>query len=209
MNIFTNHPTSSAPTEPSSCEIFPLAWFINPKPNSPSSSAKPPRMLPENKALDYVFGYVPMFDISTRGMVRRTQFIGKGQGSHGCCGPWIITKDEIPDPHNVVVKSWTNGEPRQNYNTSAMAHKIPNQIAWLTKSLDPQPRRHRRDRNFSRRSDAGQLRRHHRDRVRQHGPGQIQSQRQQPAQRRTLAPRQKSADPASRRRHAYRLRRME
>ena len=66
----------------------------------------------EKKALDHVFGYVPMFDISTRGLTRRTQFIGKGQGSHGCCGPWIITKDEIPDPHNVVVKSWTNGEPR-------------------------------------------------------------------------------------------------
>ena len=35
--------------------------------------------VPEKKALDYVFGYVPMFDISTRGMVRRTQFVGKGQ----------------------------------------------------------------------------------------------------------------------------------
>ena len=95
--------------------------------------------VPANKALDYIFGYVPMFDISTRGMVRRTQFVGKGQGSHGCCGPWIITKDEIPDPHNVNVKSWTNGEPRQNYNTSAMAHKIPNQIAWLTKLLTLSP----------------------------------------------------------------------
>jgi 2-keto-4-pentenoate hydratase/2-oxohepta-3-ene-1,7-dioic acid hydratase in catechol pathway len=95
--------------------------------------------VPEKKALDYVFGYVPMFDISTRGMVRRTQFVGKGQGSHGCCGPWIITKDEIPDPHNVNVKSWTNGEPRQNYNTGSMAHKIPNQIAWLTKLLTLSP----------------------------------------------------------------------
>src|SRR5205807_8915617 len=65
----------------------------------------------ESKAMDYVFGYVPFFDVSTRGLVRRTQFIPKGQDSHGCCGPWIITKDEIPDPHNVVVKSWTNGEP--------------------------------------------------------------------------------------------------
>ena len=36
--------------------------------------------VPENKALDYVFGYVPFFDISTRGMVRRTQFVRKGQG---------------------------------------------------------------------------------------------------------------------------------
>jgi 2-keto-4-pentenoate hydratase/2-oxohepta-3-ene-1,7-dioic acid hydratase in catechol pathway len=88
---------------------------------------------------DYVFGYVPFFDVSTRGMVRRTQFIPKGQDSHGACGPWIITKDEIPDPHNVVVKSWTSGEPRQNYNTKYMAHKIPDQIAWLTKFLRLNP----------------------------------------------------------------------
>ena len=93
----------------------------------------------EAKALDYVFGYVPFFDISTRGLVRRTHFIGKGQHSHGCWGPWIITKDEIADPHNVVVKSWTNGESRQNYNTSAMAHKIPDQIAWLTRFVRLNP----------------------------------------------------------------------
>ncbi len=93
----------------------------------------------ESKALDYVFGYVPFFDISTRGLVRRTHFIGKGQHSHGCCGPWIITTDEIPDPHNVVVKSWTNGEPRQNYNTNTMAHNIPNQIAWLTRFVRLNP----------------------------------------------------------------------
>ena len=137
---------------------------------------KTAKNVPEKKALDYVFGYVPTFDISTRGLVRRTQFIGKGQGCHGCCGPWIITKDEIPDPHNVVVKSWTNGEPRQNYNTSAMAHKIPNQIAWLTKFV-PSTRRLGRDRNVPRRLDADQPRRHDRNRVREHGPGKVQCQR--------------------------------
>ena len=52
--------------------------------------------VPESKANgNDVFGYVPFFDVSTCGMVRRTQFIPKGQDSHGACGPWIITKDEI------------------------------------------------------------------------------------------------------------------
>ena len=41
---------------------------------------KPAKNVPENKALDYVFGYVPFFDISTRGMVRRTQFVPEGTG---------------------------------------------------------------------------------------------------------------------------------
>ena len=41
----------------------------------------------ESKAMDYVFGYVPFFDISTRGLVQRTQFIPKDQDSHNCYGP--------------------------------------------------------------------------------------------------------------------------
>jgi 2-keto-4-pentenoate hydratase/2-oxohepta-3-ene-1,7-dioic acid hydratase in catechol pathway len=93
----------------------------------------------EADAMDYVFGYVPFIDISARGMVRRTQFLPKGQDTYGPCGPWITTKDEIPDPHNIVVKSWVNGQSRQNYNTKFMAHKIPDQIAWLTRFVRLEP----------------------------------------------------------------------
>jgi 2-keto-4-pentenoate hydratase/2-oxohepta-3-ene-1,7-dioic acid hydratase in catechol pathway len=90
-------------------------------------------------AMDHVFGYVPFFDISARGLVRRSQFVPKGQDTYGPCGPWITTKDEIPDPHNVVVKSWLNGKPKQNYNTKFMAHGIPDQIAWLTRFARLEP----------------------------------------------------------------------
>ncbi len=93
----------------------------------------------EAEAMDYVFGYIPFFDISARGLTRRTQFVPKGQDTFGPCGPWITTRDEIPDPHNIVVKSWVNGQPRQNYNTRFMAHKIPYQIAWLTRFVQLQP----------------------------------------------------------------------
>lgn len=93
----------------------------------------------QENAMDYVFGYVPFFDISARGLTRRTQFVPKGQDTHGPCGPWITTKDEIPDPHNLTVKSWVNGRPRQDYNTRHMAYKIPDQIAWLTRFVQLQP----------------------------------------------------------------------
>ena len=93
----------------------------------------------EGDAMDCIFGYVPFFDISARGLSRRTQFVPKGQDTYGPCGPWITTRDEIPDPHNLVVKSWVNGQPRQNYNTKHMAHKIPDQIAWLTRFVQLQP----------------------------------------------------------------------
>lgn len=84
-------------------------------------------------ALEYVFGYVPFFDISARGMTRRTQFIPKGQDTYGPCGPWITTKDEVPDPHDLQVKSWVNGRIRQDYNTMYMAHKIDEQVSWLSR----------------------------------------------------------------------------
>jgi 2-keto-4-pentenoate hydratase/2-oxohepta-3-ene-1,7-dioic acid hydratase in catechol pathway len=100
---------------------------------------KTAKNVPEKKAMDYVFGYVPFFDVSARGLTRRTQFIPKGMDTFGPCGPWLTTKDEIPDPHNIVVKSWVNGQPRQNYNTKYMAHKIPEQIAWLSKFVQLNP----------------------------------------------------------------------
>jgi 2-keto-4-pentenoate hydratase/2-oxohepta-3-ene-1,7-dioic acid hydratase in catechol pathway len=100
---------------------------------------KKAKSVPEAKAMDFVFGYVPFFDISARGLTRRTQFVPKGQDTYGPCGPWITTKDEIPDPHDLTVKSWVNGQARQNYSTKHMAHKIPDQIAWLTRLIQLQP----------------------------------------------------------------------
>jgi len=47
-------------------------------------------------------------------------------------GPYIVTADEIRDPHKLQVKLWVNGELKQNYNTSDMAHKIPRCIEWVS-----------------------------------------------------------------------------
>jgi 2-keto-4-pentenoate hydratase/2-oxohepta-3-ene-1,7-dioic acid hydratase in catechol pathway len=90
-------------------------------------------------AMSHVFGYVPFFDVSARGMTRRSQFLPKGQDTFGPAGPWITTADEIRDPHDLLVRSWLNGEPRQNYSTKHMAHKIPAQIAWVTRFIQLQP----------------------------------------------------------------------
>lgn len=93
----------------------------------------------KENAMDYIFGYVPFFDVSARGMTRRSQVLPKGQDTFSPCGPWITTKDEIPDPYSLQVRSWLNGEDRQNYNTKDMAYKIDYQIAWLSKYLQLQP----------------------------------------------------------------------
>lgn len=93
----------------------------------------------EAEAMNSIFGYVPFFDISARGLTRRTMFLPKGQDTFSAAGPWITTTDEVPDVHNLTVKSWVAGEARQNYNTRNMAYKIPQQIAWLSKYVQLRP----------------------------------------------------------------------
>jgi 2-keto-4-pentenoate hydratase/2-oxohepta-3-ene-1,7-dioic acid hydratase in catechol pathway len=51
-------------------------------------------------------------------------------------GPFLVTADEIPDPHVLQVRLWVNGELKQDFNTSAMSHKIPRCIEWVT-SIHP------------------------------------------------------------------------
>ena len=97
------------------------------------------RRVSEAAAMGHVFGYVPFFDVSARGMTRRSQLLPKGQETFAPCGPWITTADEIPDPHNLTVKSWVNGELRQTYSTKHMAHRIPEQVAWLSRFVELRP----------------------------------------------------------------------
>ena len=50
-----------------------------------------------------------------------------------------MTKDEAPDPQNLQVRLWLNGELKQNYNTSEMTHSVAAQIAWLTQYITLMP----------------------------------------------------------------------
>jgi 2-keto-4-pentenoate hydratase/2-oxohepta-3-ene-1,7-dioic acid hydratase in catechol pathway len=88
---------------------------------------------PEN-AMDYVFGYVNFIDGSARGVLPpgNVFYQMKSRDTFAPIGPWIVTKDEIADPHKLQVKLWVNGTLMQNYNTSDMAHKIPRCISWIT-----------------------------------------------------------------------------
>jgi 2-keto-4-pentenoate hydratase/2-oxohepta-3-ene-1,7-dioic acid hydratase in catechol pathway len=54
-------------------------------------------------------------------------------------GPYLVTADEVPDPHHLAIRLWVNGVLKQNFNTSDMAHKIPRCIEWVTSihALEP------------------------------------------------------------------------
>jgi 2-keto-4-pentenoate hydratase/2-oxohepta-3-ene-1,7-dioic acid hydratase in catechol pathway len=119
---------------------LPDAMVFQPEPEFAFVIGKQARNVPEAQALDYVFGYMNFSDISARGMPnRRTQFISKGQHSWAPMGPVIVTKDEIPDPQDVRVRLWLNGEQKQDYKTSLMVHPVSAQIAWLSPLVTLQP----------------------------------------------------------------------
>jgi len=86
-----------------------------------------------------VFGYTCMIDVTARGEGRRTwpsnppmSWLGKSFDTFAPLGPCIVTADEIPDPNNLHVQFWNDGQLRHNYNTDDMAHKIARCIEWVS-----------------------------------------------------------------------------
>ena len=92
-------------------------------------------------AYDYIFGYLNFIDVSARGLKPdgNTFFQMKSRETFAPLGPWLVTADEVPDPHQLPVRLWVNGTLMQNFHTSDMAHKIPQVIEWVTSihTLEP------------------------------------------------------------------------
>ena len=91
-------------------------------------------------ALDYVFGYSVMIDISARDCRRAGQWIySKGQDSYGPFGPCIVTADEIPDPQTLDLWLTVNGEIKQSSNTRHMLFKVNELVADISAGITLEP----------------------------------------------------------------------
>src|SRR5262245_7989339 len=92
-------------------------------------------------AMSYVFGYTNFIDGSARGLPPsgNTFYQMKSRDTFAPIGPYLVTADEISDPHHLEVRLAVNGTIKQNFNTSDMAHKIPRCIEWVTSihALEP------------------------------------------------------------------------
>lgn len=92
-------------------------------------------------AMKHVFGYVNFIDGSARGLhpMGNTFFQMKARDTFAPIGPYLVTADEIPDPHKLQIRQWINGSLQQNFNSSDMAHKIPDVVAWISSihTLEP------------------------------------------------------------------------
>ena len=96
----------------------------------------PAKMVKRENWREAVFGYTGMIDVSARGEGRRTwktgSWIGKSFDTFAPLGPCIATLDEIPNPNDVLVRFWVDGQLRHNYNTDDMEHLVPELVEFAS-----------------------------------------------------------------------------
>lgn len=110
------------------------------------------RNIKAEDAYDYVFGYTILNDVSERGLNSRVEnrtkremdgffdwLAGKWFDGFAPSGPWIVTADEIADPHNLEIKLTVNNRIRQQGNTRDMIFRIPEQIAYASSIMTLEP----------------------------------------------------------------------
>lgn len=92
-------------------------------------------------ARNVIAGYVVMNDVSVRDWQMRTptMTLGKSFNTHGPFGPWIVTADEVADPHQLHMRMLVNGEVRQEVSTGEMIYNIWEQIAYLSTVMTLEP----------------------------------------------------------------------
>jgi 2-keto-4-pentenoate hydratase/2-oxohepta-3-ene-1,7-dioic acid hydratase in catechol pathway len=98
--------------------------------------------IPRSRALDHVFGYTIINDVSARDLQtgHGGQFF-KGKSLDGTCpmGPWLATRDEVADPNALRLASRVNGVAKQDSTTAQMIFDVPAIIEWLSQGLTLQP----------------------------------------------------------------------
>ena len=97
--------------------------------------------VPAAEASQHVFGYFVANDVSVRDWQRHspTLTIGKSFDTHGPIGPWVVTADEVEDPHALDLRCFVNGELRQSSNTCQMVANLYEQIEYLSTAFTLEP----------------------------------------------------------------------
>jgi 2-keto-4-pentenoate hydratase/2-oxohepta-3-ene-1,7-dioic acid hydratase in catechol pathway len=100
------------------------------------------RYIDEADALEHVAGYCVINDVSEREFqIERggTWDKGKGCDTFGPMGPWLVTRDEVPDPHQLDLWLEVDGKRYQNGNTRTMIFQVPKLVSYLSQFMSLQP----------------------------------------------------------------------
>tara|TARA_B100001245_G_scaffold231940_1_gene213429 strand:+ start:484 stop:1392 length:909 start_codon:yes stop_codon:yes gene_type:complete len=142
LDAFLKAPTAIISTG-ETCELPPVpASIFHHEPELAFVIGKTATKVDQKDALSHVFGYFNFLDMSARGLqgaVGNSFFLGKCWDSFAPMGPALVTADEIPEPNNLQVQLWNNGEARHDFPTSDMAHQIPELISEISKVTTLEP----------------------------------------------------------------------
>ncbi|WP_250516282.1 fumarylacetoacetate hydrolase family protein [Caballeronia sp. INDeC2] len=99
------------------------------------------RHVSREEAPSVIAGYMVCNDVSVRDwqLATQTMTIGKSFDTCGPTGPWIVTSDELGDPHALHLRMWVNGELRQDDHTGSMIHDVYAQVAHLSTAFTLEP----------------------------------------------------------------------
>jgi 2-keto-4-pentenoate hydratase/2-oxohepta-3-ene-1,7-dioic acid hydratase in catechol pathway len=110
------------------------------------------REIPADQAYRYIAGYTILNDLSERGLASKEPpkaereqnrffdwLVGKWFDGGAPCGPWLVTRDEIEDPHNLRLRTKVNGELRQDGSTADMIYSIPELVEWISRVVTLEP----------------------------------------------------------------------
>lgn len=99
------------------------------------------RHVPRERAAEVIAGYTVVNDVSVRDWQIRvpTFTMGKSFDTHCPMGPWIVTGDELGDPHRLDIKTWVNGELRQDSNTRHLIFDCFNLVEHLSTAFTLEP----------------------------------------------------------------------
>lgn len=102
---------------------------------------KPARNVSEENAMEHVFGYTIGNDISARDIqFSESQWVrAKAQDTFLPLGPYIVTRDEIPDPQNLTIKTVVNGEMKQNGHTKDMVFGVAYLVSYCSQTFTLEP----------------------------------------------------------------------
>ena len=95
----------------------------------------------ESDALNSVFGYSSANDLSARDLQTRTSqwLLGKTMDKFMPIGPYLVTADEVPDPQRLAIRTWLNGELRQDSNTDDMIFPVAEIVSYISRHFTLEP----------------------------------------------------------------------
>ena len=99
------------------------------------------RHVPRQRAGEVIAGFLVVNDVSVRDwqMASPTWTMGKSFDTHGPIGPWLVSPDEVGDPHALGLRTWVNGDLRQEARTDDLVFNCYDQVAHLSTAFTLQP----------------------------------------------------------------------